>query len=346
MKGRYGGCHMTIYGAILPGAASIARWAHVTDALSSTAKQRLKTLDWHRSHGQNISLTARRFGLTRYTVRQWQKRFKQIGLLGLNDRSRRPKRLREPTTPWLTVATVEKLRKKYPAWSKYKLRAILIKQGITVSASTIGRILKRRGLIDKRASRKRQKAALRPKVRFPRGFKVSVPGDMVQMDTKHVNLIEGRKLYQFTAIDVLTKTRTLRYYPSLSSRHGADFLNYCQEQFPFAIKAVQTDNGPEFLKDFRRFCETKGLPHYYIDPHTPKQNTYVENSHGSDEKEFYRQGVVVSSPELMQTRLKEWEQTWNQVRPHEALDYLTPQEYLEKWQQGRLPTKAVITLQT
>jgi len=48
----------------------------------------------------------------------------------------------------------------------------------------------------------------------------------------------------------------------------------------------------------------------------------------------------------MQTRLKQWQDTWNEVRPHGALNYLTPNEYLLKWQQGRLPTKDTITLQT
>jgi len=69
MKGRYAGRHMTIYGYVLPGAISIARSAFLAGNLSERAKQRLKILDWHREHNKNISLTARHFGLTRYTIR-------------------------------------------------------------------------------------------------------------------------------------------------------------------------------------------------------------------------------------------------------------------------------------
>lgn len=54
------------------------------------------------------------------------------------------------------------------------------------------------------------------------------------------------------------------------------------------IKAVQTDNGKEFLKDFDKFCKQLDIPHYFIEARRLKQNTYVENSHGSDEREFYR----------------------------------------------------------
>ena len=50
--------------------------------------------------------------------------------------------------------------------------------------------------------------------------------------------------------------------------------------------------------------------------------------------------------DVMQTRLKKHENTWNKIRPHEALNYLTPNEYFLKWQNGHLPTKDVITLQT
>lgn len=166
------------------------------------------------------------------------------------------------------------------------------------------------------------------------------------MDTKYVNLIGGRKIYQFTAIDVLTKRRVLRYYSSLTSKNGADFLRYCLKGFLFPIKAVQTDNGSEFLKYFDQLCKELNIPHYFIYPRTPKQNTYVEVSHLADEKEFYQQGNICCDIEPMQRKLEEWGHTWNYIRPHEALDYLTPDEYLNRLQFISLPTQDVIVLQT
>lgn len=337
---------MTIYGSVLPGAVSLANWVFRTSNISEKAKQRLKVVDWLRSHNNNISLTARHFGLDRETVRDWLKRFEQAGMLGLNDKSHRPKNLRKPTTDWDTVNEIVKTRKQYPAWSKYKIRKILSRQNIVVSASTVGRVLKRKGLIDKKISRKRSRAAKNPKKRFPRGFKIACPGDMVQIDTKHINLLGGRKIYQFTAIDVLTKRRVLRYYSSLASKNGAGFLRHCLKRFPFPIRAVQTDNGPEFLKCFDALCEELTVPHYFIYPRTPKQNTYVEVSHLADKNEFYLQGNIGCDIESIQKRLEEWEYTWNYIRPHEALDYLTPEEYLNKLKYIPLPTKNVIILQT
>jgi transposase InsO family protein len=337
---------MTIYGSIVPKSISISNWAYKVQSLTSKGKHRLKIIDWHRAHGENISLTARHFGLTRYTVRQWVKRFNRQGILGLNNRSRRPKHLRQPTTSRSIVFEIRRIRKQYPAWSKYKIKVLLNKQGIDISASTIGRILKRKGLIDRKISQKRRRAAKHPKTRFPRGLKVSQPGDLIQIDTKHIMLVGGRRFYQFTAIDILTKTRVLDIYSSESSRNGADFLNQCLKVFPFFVRAAQTDNGAPFQKEFEELCKKKNLPHYFIYPRSPKQNSYVEISQRADKYEFYQQGNVCSSLKVMKKRIKEWQDIWNNTRPHQALNYLTPQEYLEKWKKGQLPTKDVITLQT
>lgn len=337
---------MTIYGTVLPGAVGIARSAFLAGNLSAKAKGRLKVLDWHRTHGENISLTARRFGVHRRLLRNWRDRLKRMGPRGLEDLSKRPRRVRRPTTSPETTLAIVALRKIHPAWSKHKIVVLLKKNGVIVSASTVGRVLKRRGLIDVKKSMRRKRAALHPRMRFPRGMKISSPGDMVQMDTKHVMLPGGKRHYQFTAIDVLTKRRILELYPSESSKNGKAFLMLCLKQFPFPVKAVQTDNGSPFLKKFMEACEEIVLPHYLTHPRTPKENTYVEISHGCDKREFYAQGNIFINFNVMKAKLKQWEKVWNEVRPHQALNYLTPNEYYEKWEHDRLPTKDVITLQT
>lgn len=345
MPSRHTGTTMTVYGSVLPGAASIARWANKVSSLTTEAKRRLKVLDWHMQHRENISLTARHFCLKRATVRRWRNRFRQRGVLGLNDHSKRPKQVRQPITPHQVVERTVRLRQEY-GWSKHKLHTLLAKEGYTVSVSTIGRILKRRGLITATASRKRYRAAKHPKRRHPRGLKIARPGDLVQMDTKYLVLTGGRFLYQFTAIDVLTKLRVLYVHPSESSRNAAAFLQQCLLMFPFAIRAVQTDNGSEFSGAFQKLCEQRGLPQFFIHPYRAQENTYVERSHGTDEREFYQRGNLCQSLSTMRQRIKAWEKTYNEVRPHESLNMLTPREYLAKWQTGRLPTKDVITLQT
>ena len=338
---------MQIYGSILPGAAQIAEYGFVNDKLTEDAKHRLKAVGWHNLHGKNSSLTARHFGLGRNTISRWVKSHNRGGALALNEQSRRPIHLRRPSTPRHIVEQIILVRKEYPTWSKHKIQAYLKwNKRILVSASTVGRVLKRKGLINPKTSRKRQRAALRPKTRFPKGMVISMPGQMIQIDTKYIVVCGGRTYFQFTAIDVLTKRRVLQVYPSQSSRNGAKFLAVCKKEFPFKIINVQTDNGAPFLKYFERACKKLNYKHYFIYPPCPKQNTFVERSHGADEKEFYDQGKKSLLLPVMKRRIKEWQNIWNDKRPHEALGQLTPNMYLARLKEITLATNNYIILQS
>lgn len=340
MKGRYSGRTMTTYGYILPGASKLSRLA---TNLSPKAKYRIKVIDWHKDHGKNKSLTARHFGINRETLDIWLKRFGLSGIRGLEDRSHRPRHLRTTTTSLLVQDEITKLRKTYPYYSKYKIASLL---STKVSSSTVGRILKKKGLINFRVSRKRTKASKHPKKRFPRGLVVNMPGKLIQVDTKHLKTYQGVKIYQFTAIDVLTKVRVLWVSTSLSSVMAAKFLRHCLKSFPFKIQDIQTDNGSEFNKHFDRLCQQLGNTHYYIEAHSPKQNSYVERSHLTDELEFYQQGNMHNTLSRLLPKLKAWEHQYNHQRPHQSLNYLTPMQYLKKYQSESLPTKDYVALQT
>lgn len=338
---------MRIYGSVLPGAASIAQYGFTINKLTQEAKQRLKIIGWHTTHGGNCSLTARHFGISRNTVRRWAIRHEVGGAGALNEYSRRPHTLRRPTTPHTTITLIVRVRKEFPTWSKHKISAyIKWNHQVLVSASTVGRILKRKNLINRKASIKRTRAALRPKSRFPKGMVISKPGEMVQIDTKYIVVCGGRTFFQFTAIDVLTKQRILRVYPSQSSRNGAKFLADCRKGFPFKITNVQTDNGAPFLKHFEKACAKYRYKHFFIYPHQPKQNTFVERSHEADEQEFYDQGKKSLLLSVMKRRMLEWQDVWNNRRPHEALGQMTPSMYFERLKDMNLATKDYIILQS
>lgn len=74
MKGKYSGSHMTIYGSVMPKAASIAQSAHATQNITEDAKYRIKVVDWHRRNGNSISLTARHFGYNDQELAEMEKR--------------------------------------------------------------------------------------------------------------------------------------------------------------------------------------------------------------------------------------------------------------------------------
>ena len=346
MKKGYTGRSMTIYGTTIPFCRSIASSSFKLDCLTNEAKQRLKIIDWYLENSKNVSLTSRRFGYHRNTISNWINRYNKKGILGLNDLPKTPFLKPRKKVSLNIVFKVVALRKQYPNFSKYKIKHILENvHSINISYSTIGRILKKKRLIDKKKSSKRRKASLRPKERYRKGLKIKEPGDLVQIDVKFVTLIGGRQVYQFTAIDVLTKKRVLRIYGNKSSRTGKTFIDECLSSFNFKIKAIQTDNGSEFHKEFHDYLIKLNIPHYYTYPRQPKQNSYVERSHRSDEIEFYSNGNKVCNVEVIKDRIAEWEHIWNNIRPHEALDFLTPNQYLDKYFSNKKACKTVIILQ-
>lgn len=70
------------------------------------------------------------------------------------------------------------------------------------------------------------------------------------------------------------------------------------------------------------------IPHYFSDPNCPRQNSRVERGIQTAEEEFWNFNAAYTVDELNQLA-DEWNFTYNYIRPHQALNYLTPMEYLE-----------------
>src|SRR3989304_5306302 len=115
MKGCYNGCHMGVYGSVLPGAGSLAK---LSVELSKSARQRLKWLDHYQKKGGNARLTCRYFGISPQTFYRWKGRYDPRDLTSLEDRSRRPKEVRRPTWGSELVEAVLRLREAYPRWGE------------------------------------------------------------------------------------------------------------------------------------------------------------------------------------------------------------------------------------
>jgi hypothetical protein len=110
--------------------------------LSSAARTRLQALMvWHQTG--NWQLAAEVFCLSRATLFRWRRRYVATDLSRLESRSRRPRRVRRPQTPPAIIARLRGLRQQYPRWGREKLRVLLRREGIFLSAKTIDRVLAR-----------------------------------------------------------------------------------------------------------------------------------------------------------------------------------------------------------
>jgi transposase InsO family protein len=312
--------------------------------LSIKEQDRLRALALWQETG-DARLACRTFGIGRATLYRWQKRFNPQDLTSLRDRSRRPHRVRTPRWSFDLIEAVKCLRETYPRWGKDKLAVLLKRQGRAVSTTTVGRILtylKKHGrLIEplRYAISERKRRAARPyATRKPPDYVPCRPGDLVQLDTLDLRPVPGVLLKQFTARDVISRWDVLEAHHRATAQLASQFIQTLKERMPFPLRAFQVDGGSEFYADFEEACREYGIRLFVLPPRSPKLNGSVERAQRTHTEEFYEVTPCSWKVQELNQELLQWEKIYNTIRPHQALGYLTPLQFLQ--QQGMMANKS------
>lgn len=324
---------MRVFGLNIPKAVGRLRPLE----LSKEARHRQTVLEWYRVHGKNGRLTCRRFGISPDTFHRWKRRFEQGGPNGLENGSRRPRRVRRPTwSPELERAVLE-LRKLTPGWGKDKLAVLLREEGWQCSTSMVGRILsklKESGKLVEAPIRdpwQRPRPQKRPYgIRKPKEYLARRPGDIIQVDTADIRPLPGWSFKHFTACDIVTRWHTLEAHSRATAPAAAGFLDTILERTPFPIKAIQVDGGSEFMAQFEMACQERGIQLFVLPPRSPKLNGHVERAQRTHKEEFYRFAELPHSLQEINKMLRTWEGVHNCYRPHQALGYKTPNAFYQQ----------------
>lgn len=296
---------------------------------------------WRQAMDKGLSATeaAEVVGHPRSTLYRWEK--------APEPKSRRPHHFRKPAWPPALVQAVEELRADNPMWGKRKLAWLLRREGVMVSLSTIGRILRRlmdRGVVTPVPTLRRKPGGRRFRLigkrharRLPKGLKPSRPGEIVQVDTMFVSPAPGQAHKHFTAYDPVAKWTVAGVAGRASANLAAGFLDKLLADLPFKVSAIQVDGGSEFRADFERACEAKGLHLYVLPPKRPQLNGAVERCNGTWRYEFYAAYDLPHRLAKLQPFVDAFAHRFNHHRPHEALDGRTPAEYLKTLSDGNIP---------
>ncbi len=290
------------------------------------AKLRLKWMDHHFKH-ENAALTCRYFGISESCFWKWKKRFELSGLKGLEDRSKRPYKIRKSEIPSKIIEKIDQLRKLYPTYGKEKISALL---GEMVSESTVGRIIKRYNMFY-RLKKKRRGHSWRwgQKQRIKNLVAHGVPGEHIQMDT--IVLYRNSKAYYIkTAIDVVTKIAFAHCYTRNTSTAAVNFLQKLESILPYQILNIHTDNGSEFLGKFHEELEHKDIQHYFSYPHCPKQHGAIERFNRTLQEEFIQLGNMYNNATELNQKMIKWLIEYNFHRPHHSLGNLNPLEFYDQ----------------
>jgi transposase InsO family protein len=233
------------------------------------------------------------------SLERWLAIYKEKGEAGLEPKSTEPKTQEKETPIWIKERIVE-VRKQNKKCA-LKIHWQLEKEGIHIHERTIGKILKKEGLVRKYRVRKIKYKYIRVERK---------PGELIEIDVKYVpGRIANKRYFQYTAIDTASRWRHLSVYEEQTNHRSILFLKEVIEKFKHKIQAIKTDNGSIFTNYYTSmtkrsdmtvktihaldfFCKEHNIIHYLIDPGKPAQNGTVERSHREDQEKFYDQKKI------------------------------------------------------
>ena len=281
--------------------------------------------------------------LKRSTFFLWQKKYRnqcvtiKMKTTGLENKSRRPHNIRQANVITQTlVSHVLEIRQAEPMYGKEKIKRELEKDGVFVSVSTVGRILKylmNKGkiqnikLMKKKTSTVREREKRKRYAERIRKQKPEKPGQLVQIDHMVLNLYNGLHIKEFRAVDPITRISISRIYSSANAINAREFLKEVIFELDFPIESIQVDGGSEFMAEFEDYCEEMGIKLYVLPPRSPKMNGFVERANETYRYEFWNVYEIPDTIEEARKLLKKYERKYNCERMHQSLNYLTPMEY-------------------
>lgn len=270
------------------------------------------------------------------SLERWVATYKSRGEAGLEPRSTEPKQYRVET-PIRIKERVLEIRKKTKKCA-LKIHWQLEKEGIHLHERTVGKILKKEGVVRKYRVRK---------VKYKYIKAERHPGELIEIDVKYVpGRIANKRYFQYTAIDTASRWRYMEVYDEQNGWNSSLFLKNVMTRFPHRIQAVKTDNGfiftnrytgtyrrldrmPKGVHAFDAFCNKNQIIHFLIDPGKPAQNGCVERSHREDQEKFYDRYSFDSIRDLRK-KIRVWNTYYNNLE-HCGLNGKTPNEFLANY---------------
>lgn len=268
-----------------------------------------------------------RYGTTRQSLDSWRRRFKQDGMAGLIDRSRRPH-----TSPTRLDPDVEALicqmRREHPRWGARRISHELGSHGLerVPSRATVHRVLTRNGLIDPQAQQHKRKY---------KRWQRQAPMHLWQLDiVGGLPLADGRECKLLTGIDDHSRFVVLAtVLVTPSAREVAEAFIAAMRRYGLPSE-VLSDNGGQFTGRFikplpvevlfEKICRDNGIKQRLTKPRSPTTTGKIERFHKTLRTEFLDHVAPFESIAAAQEAVDAWVHAYNHQRPHQALDMAVP----------------------
>ena len=294
--------------------------------VESVVDQRVKFVHEVSDGGYPISSLCEEYGISRQTGYKWLRRYREGGVQGMGNRSRRPqvmpRRISESVrerilslrfrTGWGARKVLKVLGRRHPR-EEFPVR------------STVNEMFRRAGLVKRRRSR----SVAGPHPGRPGAVPTS-PNELWTTDFKgQFKTGDGLYCYPLTIAD--SASRFILAVQALPSTKGSLALPIFERTFRrYGLpKTIRSDNGVPFastglarLSDLSVYFMKLDISIELIEPGHPEQNGIHERMHKSLKARLLKKPAA--SLRAQQRGFNEFVREFNEERPHEALDDETP----------------------
>ena len=205
------------------------------------------------------------------------------------------------------------------------IRALLAREGWTVSRKQVQRIRRREGLKIRSKSKKIPR----------RGRSTGLPTQA--MHRHHVwtwdfifdRTDSGGTLKMMTLLDEYSRpSLAIQVERQITAAQVLGVLE--QTMIQYGVPGyIRSDNGPEFIAaKVQQWLANNQIKAIYIDPGSPWQNGYIESFHSRFRDACLSREMLLN---LRKARvvIADLRQHYNRERPHSRLGYLSPEDYIQ-----------------
>ena len=213
----------------------------------------------------------------------------------------------------------------YPRYGYRRIRAVLEREGWSVSRKQVQRIRRKEGL----------KVHPKPQRISRQGVSTGLPTQATHRN--HVwtwdfifdRTDKGSTLKMLTMLDEYTR-QCLAIRVERQIRSGQVLATLWQAMMQYGIpEHIRSDNGTEFIAGkIQRWLRVNQINTLYIEPGSPWQNGYIESFHSRFRDECLNREWLLNLREA-RVVIEDWRMHYNTERPHSRLGYLSPENYIK-----------------
>ena len=210
-----------------------------------------------------------------------------------------------------------------------RLHVLLKREGWEVNHKKVYRLYCLEGLALRQKLPRRRVAALKREMHPT----ASVPNECWSMDFVSDQLFDNRRFRVLAIVDNHTR-ESLALMPRQKIR-GIDVVHVLNliTSVKGTPKRIKVDNGPEFIsKEVDKWAYIKGVELEYSRRGKPTDNAFIEAFNSRFRQECLNEHWFLSIEDAYR-KIDAWKNEYNSERPHSALDYRTPNEFIEQLEQ-------------